>query len=112
MSHDVLGSETVLPRKQARRLSRQMAAVGVDIPADRLIGIAAGAPATDAEIVDIRFAFTATEIRRDERHSRIRRRHRRMVRWLLIVAMTVAALNFLLCLGYAFFNAAGSAGSL
>lgn len=87
-----------------------MAAVGVVISADRLVDIAAGASATDAEVTDIRFARTAAEIRRDERDVRIQRLHRRTVQGLLILAMTVAALNFLVCLGYALFSVAGNAG--
>lgn len=88
-----------------------MAAVGVHIAVERLVDIAAGAPATEAEVTDIRFARTAAGIRREERHARLQRLHRRAVQWLLLLAMTVAALNFLACLGYALFSVAGNAGT-
>ncbi|OBJ69981.1 hypothetical protein A5643_11395 [Mycobacterium sp. 1274756.6] len=89
-------------------MSRQMAAVGVHLPAERLVDIAAGAPASPAEITDIRFAAAATVLRREQRQARRERWHRRTIRWFLIGGLTVAALNALVCLGYLLFSMLGA----
>ncbi|ORX00599.1 hypothetical protein AWC30_15225 [Mycolicibacillus trivialis] len=89
-------------------MSRRMAAVGVHIPAERLVEIAAGCPASTAEITDIRFAATAAQLRHELRRARQERWHRRTVRWFLVAGLTVAALNALACLGYLLFSTLGS----
>ncbi|HTM86463.1 MAG TPA: hypothetical protein VL179_16460 [Mycobacterium sp.] len=95
---------------QARRLSRRFGAVGVGIPAARLQEIGTGATASDRESTDIRFALTAIALEHDERVARARDWRQTGVRWLIVAAVTVAALNFLVCLGYVSFTLLGRAG--
>ena len=45
-----------------RRLSRQLNAVGIDIPPERLRSIASDGPATEDEWVDVSFALLATNL--------------------------------------------------
>lgn len=96
----------VLSRRQARRVSRRFAGVGVRIPAPRVREIAAGAPVTDDELVDVNFAFAASAIKRGERLAKFGRGQRRGVRWLIFAGLVLVALNSLLCLAYMLFNLA------
>jgi hypothetical protein len=88
---------------EARRLSRRFNTVGVDIPPARLREIAAGAPPTEDEWVDVSFALVATNLRTDQRRTKRARAQRRLVRWALVGGAIVVALNVLLCLGLLFF---------
>ncbi|MBU3750864.1 MAG: hypothetical protein FGM52_10515 [Mycobacterium sp.] len=88
---------------QLRRLSRRFGAVGVDIPAARLREIAAGAPASEREWVDVSFALVATNLLTDQRRTKRIRARRRLAHWGVVVAAVVVALNVLLCLGLLFF---------
>lgn len=85
-------------------MCRRLATVGVTFTPARLVALAAGPGATEAELVDLRFALTALQWRDDERAARARRRRQARLRWLVIVAMTLVALNCLACLGYLFFS--------
>jgi hypothetical protein len=88
---------------ESRRLSRQFNTVGVDIPPARLRAIAAGAPATEREWVDVSFALVATNLLAEQRHTKLIRTQRRVVHWALVGGAVLVALNALLCLGLLFF---------
>ena len=95
-------AQTTSPR-QLKRMSRDFAGVGVGIPPERLQQIAAGATATDDEIVDVSFALTATALLNEKRRSKVGRAQRRCVRGLILVAAVLIAINVLLCLGLVLF---------
>lgn len=88
---------------ELRRLSRRFTTVGVDIPPSRLREIASGAPATEAEWVNVSFALVATNLLADQRRNRRARTQRRLVHWALVGGAVLVALNALLCLGLLFF---------
>lgn len=91
-----------LSRRQARKMSRRFADVGVGIPAARLREIASGAPSASAELMDVNFALAATEMKRRERVSKLKRHRRRVVYWLIVGGMVLVALNLLLCMTFGF----------
>jgi hypothetical protein len=91
-------------RRQARRLSRRFARVGVRTSPDRLQTMLAGSPAAYAEVADFNFAVIATQFKRDQFHARVRRMKRRGARSLLFVGMVLITLNFLFCMAWALFN--------
>ena len=93
-------------RRQLRRLSRQLSAVGVAVPAHRLRQIAQGDSATARESVNMAFADLATHIRREERHAKLSRAQRHCLHWVIVAVAVVVALNVLLCLGLLFFSLA------
>jgi hypothetical protein len=68
----------ILGRRQARRLSRRFARVGVSTPPRRLQQMLAGAPVTYEEVADVNFALIAT--------------------------LVLVTLNFLFCMAYALFS--------
>ena len=90
-------------RGESRRLARQFSTVGVDIPPDRLRQIAAGAPASEAEWVDVSFALVATNLISERRRTKRVRARRRVVHWAIVAGAVVVALNLLLSLGLLFF---------
>jgi hypothetical protein len=94
----------VAGRRQARRLSRRFARVGVTTSPDRLRHMLAGSPVACAEVADFNFALIATQFRRDQFSAKIRRLKRRGTRSLLVVGMVLVTLNFLFCLAYALFS--------
>lgn len=96
----------MIDRWQAHRMSRRFADVGVCIPAARLREITAGAPFTHSESVDVNFALAATEIMREQRLARARRTRHRAVHGLIVAGLVLAALNLLICMGYAFISLA------
>jgi hypothetical protein len=98
-----VGSQ-IVGRRQARRLSRRFARVGITTPPDRLRQMLAGAPAADAEVADFNFALIATQFKRDQFRARVRRIKRRGARSLLFVGMVLVTLNFLFCMAWALFN--------
>jgi hypothetical protein len=98
-----LGSQ-IVSRRQARRLSRRFARVGITTPPDRLRQMLAGAPAAYAEVTDFNFALIATHFKRDQFRARVRRMKRRGARSLIFVGMVFVTLNFLFCLAWAMFN--------
>ena len=95
-----------LTGRQARRLSRSFAQVGVEIPAPRLREIAAGASASASEATNVHFALLATETRREDRQAKRRRVKDRNLRWLVAVTLFFVLLNTLVCVGYVFFSLA------
>jgi hypothetical protein len=97
-------SNRVTGRRQARRLSRRFARVGVTTSPDRLRHMLAGSPVACAEVADFNFALIATQFRRDQFSAKIRRIKRRGTRSLLVVGMVLVTLNFLFCLAYALFS--------
>jgi hypothetical protein len=102
--HRMHARDHLLSRRQARRLSRRFAGVGVGIPAARLQEIAAGAPVSDNELTDVNFALTATEIKREERHAKFVRSQHRVVHWLIVAGLVLVVVNFLLCVAYLLFS--------
>jgi hypothetical protein len=93
-----------LGRRQARRLSRRFARVGVATPPDRLAQMLAGAPAAYAEVADFHFGLIATQLKREQLGSKIRRMKRRGARTLIFVGLVLVTLNFLFCMAYALFS--------
>jgi hypothetical protein len=90
-------------RRRLRLMSRRLADVGVALPRTRLAAIAAGAPATEAERVDIAFAETAARITAEGRRNVRRRARRRAAHGAVVIVAVVVALNLLLSLGLLFF---------
>lgn len=97
-------------RRRLRRLSRQFAAVGVTVPPARLAQIAAGHPATDAELLDVAFGDAVTRIRREQSEAKRARAKRRCVHSAIVVGATVVALIVVVCLGLGFFLMAEHVG--
>lgn len=93
----------MLGRHNARRLSRQFAAVGVGIPAARLQEIASGAPVDTEEWFDIIFGLTACEIEREQRHARFARGRRRGAHCLVVAAIGLVILGVLISTAVVFF---------
>jgi hypothetical protein len=85
-------------------MSRRFGDVGVAITAPRLRQISAGARTGEAELVDVTFAITATEIQREQRHAKLKRSQRQLTRWLILAGLVVLLLNALLCMAYLFFS--------
>jgi hypothetical protein len=92
--------EQCLGRRQARRLSRRFAQVGVDTAPQRLQQMVAGAPVPDDEVTDVHFALIATQIKRDERAAKFERLQRRGTRFLIFLGLVLVMLNFLCCVAY------------
>jgi hypothetical protein len=94
----------ILGRRQARRLSRRFARVGVTTPPQRLQQMLAGVPVADDEISDVNFALIATELRREQLAAKFERLKRRGTRSLIFVGLVLVTLNFLFCMAYALFS--------
>lgn len=94
----MLVRDDVLSRRQARRLSREFAGVGVLIPPERLQQISAGAPIFGDEHIDVTFALVATTCNIETRANRFHRLRRRAARWLLVGAMVLVSLTLLIAL--------------
>lgn len=103
-----LGDQWVemLGRRQALRMSRHFAGVGVRIPAARLREIASGGPVDTDELVDVIFGLTASEIKREERLAKFARRRRRGMHLLVVAGMILVVLNVLLCMACVLFTLA------
>lgn len=86
-----------------RRLSRQYAAVGVEVTAVRLRQIASGCPTSEAELIDITFAEAAIRIKGECRHSTRVRAQRRCVHVVIVAGAVMLAMGALSCLALAFF---------
>jgi hypothetical protein len=94
----IVTGKSLTPR-QARRMSRDFARVGVDMSAERLRDISAGAAAGD-EWADIEFALVASGIRDQEHQERLDRldqRTRRLFRlsatlWALVLVLLAVCL--------------------
>jgi hypothetical protein len=94
----------VLSRRQARRLSRRFARVGVNTPPQRLRQMLAGVPVAADEVTDVNFAFIATRLRREQLSAKFKRLKRRGARSLLFIGLVLVTLNFLFCMAYALFS--------
>jgi hypothetical protein len=94
----------IVGRRQARRLSRRFARVGVTTPPERLRLMLAGAPAARAEVADFNFALIATQLKREQFVAKVRRLKRRGARSLIFVGLVLVTLNFLFCMAYALFS--------
>jgi hypothetical protein len=79
-------------------MSRRFSGVGVGIAAARLREIASGAPAADAELADVEFAFVAGELMHDERLAKLQRSKRLCISWLVITGMGLIMFGSLLCM--------------
>jgi hypothetical protein len=94
----IVTGKSLTPR-QARRMSRDFARVGVDMSAERLRDISAGGAAGD-EWADIEFALVASGIRDQEHQERLDRldqRTRRLFRlsatlWALVLVLLAVCL--------------------
>jgi hypothetical protein len=94
----------VLSRRQARRLSRRFAQVGVNTPPHRLRQMLAGVPFAADEVADVNFAFIAMRLRREQLSAKFKRLKRRGARSLIFVGLVLVTLNFLFCMAYALFS--------
>jgi hypothetical protein len=94
----------VLGRRQARRLSRRCARVGVQTHPERLQQMVAGVPATDHEITDVNFALIATRINQEKRAAKFKDLRRRSTRSLIFAGLVLIVLNFLFCVAYVLLN--------
>ncbi|MGH3544279.1 MAG: hypothetical protein ACRDTO_18255 [Mycobacterium sp.] len=103
LSHRVQMRYHSLGRRQARRLSRRFAGVGVEAPPQRLQQMLAGVPAAAAEVTAVDFALIATQLEHDERVAKFKRLKRRGTRLLIQVGLALVTLHFLLCMAYALF---------
>jgi len=100
----VLVCDDVLTRRQARRLSRDFATIGVRIPAERLQEISAGATLACAEHTDINFALLATAYNREARPTMVAQVRRHAGRWLLVTTMALVSLSALIALALLMLN--------
>jgi hypothetical protein len=94
----------LLGRRQARRLSRRFAKVGVNTSPERLRAMLAGGPVAASEVTDLSFAFIATQLRREQLSAKFKRLKRRGARSLIFVGLVLVTLNFLFCMAYALFS--------
>jgi hypothetical protein len=98
------GTHHVLSRRDARRMSRSFARVGVAILPARLRQIAAGGAVPSGELAELKFALIVTQIQRERRHTKFERGRRRLLWWLLIVGLALVALNALISIEYLLFS--------
>jgi hypothetical protein len=87
-------------RRQARRMCRRFAEVGVDTAPERLQQMLAGVPVADDEVTDVNFALIATQMKHDERVAKVNRLQRRCTRLLIFAGLILITLNFLCCVAY------------
>jgi hypothetical protein len=104
LSHRWQVRNQILRRRQARRLSRRFARVGVNTPPHRLQQMLAGLYVTADEVADVNFAFIATQLKREELVAKFERLKRRGARSLIFVGLVLVTLNFLFCMAYALFS--------
>ncbi|OBI91064.1 hypothetical protein [Mycobacterium asiaticum] len=94
----------ILGRRQARRLSRRFALVGVDIPPTRLQQLVTGSPVADREMTDVNFALIATQYNREKKSAKVAHAQRRCKHAAICAGLVLVALNFLFCIAYLFFT--------
>jgi hypothetical protein len=104
LSHRFQVRKQVLGRRQARRLSKRFAQVGVNTSPERLRLMLAGGPVAAAEMTDVNFAFIAIQLRREQLSAKFKGLKRRGARSLLFVGLVLVTLNFLFCMAYALFS--------
>jgi hypothetical protein len=93
-----------LGRRQARRLSRNFAIVGVHIPATRLQQLVIGSPVATKELTDVNFALIATQYNREKKCAKKSYLQRRCGHVMICAGLILVALNFLICIAYCFFT--------
>lgn len=104
LSHRFPLRNQVLSRRQARRLSRRFARVGVETPPHRLQQMLAGLPVAVGEVADVNFALIALQLKREQLIAKYERLKRRGARSLIFVGLVLVTLNFLFCMAYALFS--------
>ena len=104
LSHRFQLRNQVLSRRQARRLSRRFATVGVNTPPDRLRQMLAGVPIAAGEVADVNFALIAIQLKREQLLAKFKRLKRRGARSLIFVGLVLVTLNFLFCMAYFLFS--------
>jgi hypothetical protein len=104
LSQRFLVRNQLIGRRQARRLSRRFARVGVNTSPERLREMLAGRPLAAQEVADLNFAFIATRLRREQVSAKFKRLKRRGARSLIFVGLVLVTLNFLFCMAYALFS--------
>ncbi len=62
-----------------------------------------GQAATEDEFVDVTFALTATQLRSEQRRTKVSRAQRSCVRGAIVFAAVLIAINVLMCLGLLLF---------
>jgi hypothetical protein len=95
-----------LSNRQARRMSRRFAVVGVGIAPARLRDMSAGAQLSEDELTDVNFALVATEFNREARRAKLARGRRCGTHWLIVAGVVLVMLNMLACMAYLFFSLA------
>lgn len=93
-----------LGRRQARRLSRRFAVVGVHIPPTRLQQLVAGTQVADRELTDVNFALIATHYLQEKKAAKTKHMQRRCRHAVICAGLILVALNFLFCIAYLFFT--------
>jgi hypothetical protein len=96
----------VLGRRQARRLCKRFARVGVETRPERLQQMLAGVPVADVEVTDVSFALIATQMNRESRAAKLKRLQRRGMLSLMFAGLILVVLNFLFCVAYVLLNLA------
>ncbi|UQX10950.1 hypothetical protein [Candidatus Mycobacterium methanotrophicum] len=104
LSHRFQVRNQVPGRRQARRLSKRFARVGVNTPPERLRLVLAGGAVGADEVTDVAFAFIATQLRREQLSAKVTCLKRRCARSLIFVGLVLVTLNFLFCMAYALFS--------
>lgn len=104
LSHQLQMRGHGLGRRQARRLSRRFAVVGVDIQPTRLQQLIIGSPVAGKEMVDVNFALIAMQFNREKRVAKSTHLKRRCNHAIICTGLMLVALNFLFCVAYLFFS--------
>jgi hypothetical protein len=104
LPHRYQARNPIVGRREARRLSRRFARVGVKTSPDRIRVMLAGSPVANAEVADFNFAMIAAQIKREQFSARVRRIKRRGARSLLFLGLVQSTLNFLFCMAWALFS--------
>jgi hypothetical protein len=94
----------VLGRREARRVCRRCASVGIQTRPERIQAMVAGVPVADDEFTDVNFALIATQINREKRAAKFRGLRRRGTHSLIFAGLVLIVLNFLFCIAYVLLN--------
>jgi hypothetical protein len=101
-----------LGRREARRVCRRCARVGVETRPERLQAMVAGVPVADDEFTDVNFALIATQINREKRATKFKGLRRRGTHSLIFAGLVLVVLNFLFCIAYVLLNLTEQAPAL
>jgi hypothetical protein len=94
----------VLGRREARRVCRRCARVGVETRPERLQAMLAGVPVADDEFTDAYFALIVTQINAERRAAKFKGLCRRGTHSLIFAGLVLVVLNFLFCIAYLLLN--------